>query len=466
MRRTVSRSGYALGAQPRRPDRRRAIDAALAAPFTQQGLKLEYTTYVGQSAAAGQQRVALSLMAELPILPELGATANADAAADVVFVVRDVKTGRVAASGSDQILLPTRARDGLRTGCPPGGPRSTCPPATTSCAASCASRAASSGAPIDGSRSVQLNGFDVAASDLVLASPDDSFPVRARAYAESSLTGTARVYARTPDKLQQVTGHLDLLPVTSEGDAPATARATNPSMGPVMETLSGARRDVLVSLPLGGLAAGSYIARLVIRSGGEVVATLQRPVEIVPGSTPENMGVKAGNRPSDVLVGQIGRRLVERLATSQRPEIRQAAAHLDQRNWSAAFSAAAGAPAQDLDAACARGLADLGREDYAAAAQTFSQQFDARPDAAVAFVLGWARRATGDSPGAIGAFRNAAHLEPAMVPAHLALASTYQSLGQPALAIQALESGLRHLPGSPELQAMLAELRGGGLGPN
>ena len=77
-------------------------------------------------------------------------------------------------------------------------------------------------------------------------------------------------------------------------------------------------------------------------------------------------------------------------------------------------------------------------------------------------MLGWARRASGDIPGAIGAFRNAAHIEPAMVPAHLALASTYRTLGQSALAVQALESGLRQLPGSPELQAMLADLRRGG----
>ena len=44
-----------------------AIDRALSAPFTQQGLKLDYTTYVGQSLTKGQQRVALSLLAELPV---------------------------------------------------------------------------------------------------------------------------------------------------------------------------------------------------------------------------------------------------------------------------------------------------------------------------------------------------------------------------------------------------------------
>ena len=300
----LSRSGYALGAAPTPASRRRAIDAALGAPFTQQGLKLEYTTYVGQSATPGQQRVALSLMAELPVVPEHATTKPADAAADVIFIVRDVKTGRVAASGSDQIALPSRTQEGLRTGSSTWRTAFDVP--TGDYIMRCVVREPGGVVGSADRRFTvrQLNGFDVAASDLVLSSPDDPFPVRARAYTESALTGTARLYARSPDKLQQVTGHLDLLPVTSADDGAATARATNPNIGPVMESLSGARRDVLVSLPLEGLSAGLYIARLVLRSGGEIVATLQRPVEVVLGSTPENAGVKPGGRPSDVLVGQ------------------------------------------------------------------------------------------------------------------------------------------------------------------
>jgi hypothetical protein len=46
-----------------------------------------------------------------------------------------------------------------------------------------------------------------------------------------------------------------------------------------------------------------------------------------------------------------------------------------------------------------------------------------------------------------------------MIPAYLALAGAYVKLAQPALAIQALESGLGHVPGSRELQTMLATLR-------
>jgi predicted Zn-dependent protease len=135
-----------------------------------------------------------------------------------------------------------------------------------------------------------------------------------------------------------------------------------------------------------------------------------------------------------------------------------AAAHLDRREFAAALAAA---PADaDPESARLRGLAQLGQQNYASAAATLGAEFDAHPtDADVAFVLGWARRGAGDVPGAVGAFRSAAHLEPRLVPAHLALASTYASVGQPALAIQALQAGLGHLPNSPELRTMLDQLK-------
>ena len=459
--RAISRTGYAVGAAAKPADRRRAIDAALAAPFTQQGLKVDYTTYVGQAASPGLQRVAVSLVAELPVSPAgSGAGSGDDDSADVVFLVRESRTGRDVASGSERIALPARAEGGFSTGVshwrvafdlPAGDYMMRCVVREPGGVVGSADRRFTV-------RS--LSGFDVAVSDLVLPSPGEPFPVRTRAYTEIPLTGAARVYARTADKLQQVTGRLELLPIAAGENGPTTARGAATVVGPVIETSSGARRDVLVSLPLDGLAPGAYIARLLIRSGAEVVATLQRPVDVVLGTAPETASPRPEQRPSEVVFGQIGRRLVQRLAASQRTEVRQAAAHIDRRNWAAALDAASAAPAADFEAACARGLADFGREQYAAAATTLGAQFDAhRDDAALAFVLGWARRASGDGPGAISAFRSAAHVEPGMVPAYLALASTYRDLGQIALAVQALEWGLRELPASPELQAMLAEVK-------
>jgi len=76
-------------------------------------------------------------------------------------------------------------------------------------------------------------------------------------------------------------------------------------------------------------------------------------------------------------------------------------------------------------------------------------------DARLAFVLGWARRAAGDLRNAIGAWRNAAALDPRLIPAHLALADAYLQLDQPALAAQALRAGLTAVPDSAELKERL-----------
>jgi predicted Zn-dependent protease len=60
---------------------------------------------------------------------------------------------------------------------------------------------------------------------------------------------------------------------------------------------------------------------------------------------------------------------------------------------------------------------------------------------------------------AVSAFRNAAVLDPAMVPAHLALADTYLQMQQPALAAQALERGLSAVPGAVELRRLLESIK-------
>jgi hypothetical protein len=46
-----------------------------------------------------------------------------------------------------------------------------------------------------------------------------------------------------------------------------------------------------------------------------------------------------------------------------------------------------------------------------------------------------------------------------MVAAHLALADTYLAMGHPALAIQAVEAGLRAVPQSVELTRLLSSIR-------
>jgi VWFA-related protein len=458
--RAISRTGYARGAAPTPADRRRAIDAALAAPFTQQGLRVDYTTYVGQATSPGLQRVAVSLVAELPVLPAgSGGGSTSDNTADVVFLVRDSRTGRGVASGSERIALPAQAEGGFSTGAsrwrvafdlPAGDYIMRCIVREPGGVVGSADRRFTV-------RS--LTGFDVAASDLLLASADDPLPVRARAYTGASLTGTTRLYAKTAEKLEQAGGRVELLPLGVPEGGSAAGRGVRATFGPVLLTPTGAMRDVIFALPLSGLEAGPYVARAVVQVGGETVADLRRPVDVVIGEPPAVSSRPAsGSRPSDVLDGESGRRLIKALAASPRANVRVAAGHLDRHEFAAALSVASSTP--DAESARLRGLAQLGQQNYADAAATLGAEFDAHPqDADVAFVLGWARRGAGDVPGALGAFRSAAHLQPRLVAAHLALAGTYVSVGESALAIQALNAGLGHLPDSPELRAMLELIR-------
>jgi Tfp pilus assembly protein PilF len=106
-----------------------------------------------------------------------------------------------------------------------------------------------------------------------------------------------------------------------------------------------------------------------------------------------------------------------------------------------------------------RGLARFVREDYPAAAASLTLASRAAPESALtAFFLGWAHDGAGDSRAALSAWRVAAHLDPTLVSAHLALADGYLKISEPALAVQALRAGLAARPSSTELQARLQQL--------
>jgi predicted Zn-dependent protease len=106
-----------------------------------------------------------------------------------------------------------------------------------------------------------------------------------------------------------------------------------------------------------------------------------------------------------------------------------------------------------------RALDRFGARDYASAVAAFDAVLAADPqNAAAAFLLGWAYHGAGDDRQAISAWRRAAYVDPTLVSAHLALADMYVRLSQPALAIQAIRTGLAALPQSPELLDRLSRL--------
>ena len=106
-----------------------------------------------------------------------------------------------------------------------------------------------------------------------------------------------------------------------------------------------------------------------------------------------------------------------------------------------------------------RGLDLFAREQFKEAASELqaAMQLDAT-NAATAFVTGWACELAGDSRGAISAWRAAAS-STTLIPPYLALADSYVRLKQPALAVQALQAGLKSVPDSLELKNRLLTLQ-------
>ena len=447
--RVISRTGYSTEAAP--ADRRKAIDTALAAPFTQQGLRLEYTTYVGQAGAPGLQRVAVSLRADLPIQ-----RADPAARADVVFVVRDSRTGQVAASGSDAIALPASAEAGRSTGeatwrvafeLPAGEYLMRCVVREPGGILGSADRRFSVRA---------LGGADLAATDLIVHAPEESLPVRARLYTEDALTGMLRVFGPSADALAGATARLELTPIVASEEQ-RTGRIIDGVIGDPIAGDRGTSRDVTFHLPLERLPAGEYTARATVRRSGAIVADVRRTVEVIVGAPPaRSPGVV---RARDVLDGEIAQVVIRETIDSSRNTYARAAAAAERRQWQDVLNALANAPADDVNVQRLRGIALLATEQYAASASALTSAFRLQStDASLAFVLGWASSGADNRPAAIAAFRNAAFLDPSMVAAHIALGETYLSGGHVDLARQAVSAGLRAIPDSVELKRLAARI--------
>jgi VWFA-related protein len=452
--RVEARTGYALRDPVTPADRRRAIDRALGAPFPQQGLPLEMTTYVLHGTSPGAQRVVMSLRAELPVATD----ANLKPA-DVVFVVRDARDGRLAASGSDILPLPRTADPGRTTARgvfrvqfdvaageylmrvavrEPGGATGT----------------------VDRRFEVRpLDGVDITASDLIVGRRSDALPVRATGYVDEGITGMLEVYARRASDLDAVDVTIDLVPVDGE-TAVRSVRADLLAPRPVG---GGVGRPAQAAIPLNGVPPGDYVARARVRARGETVAELMRQVEVDGGPPPVTAAppAPAPVTPQMILAGELARRFVSTLARSGTdPSIKLAAEQAEVGAWSKVIPLLGRSTGeQSAGSEALRGLALFADDRFDQAAGALSAALALEPtSAATAFLLGWVETSAGNLPEAITAWRDAVHIDPTMTSAYLALAETYLHLSHPELAAEALGDGLRALPKSVELQAKLAEI--------
>ena len=454
--RVSARTGYALKPELTAADRRRAINTVLSAPFVQQGLKIDYTTYVMKSADAGNHRIVLSLAADLPVRSKSGETA------DVVFVARDVRDGRVVASGTDSIPLPAAARPGAAVGTGTWRVQFNVP------AGSYLMRTVvrePGGLVGSADRRIDvrpLDAPDVTVSDLVIGSALGGLPVRPRAYNGDGLTGVLEAYGRTSVQLQGLDVKVELR--RADGSAITTVGAT---LQEAEQDDSGMSRRARFLLPLAGIPPGDYLAHALVTARGEVVAERTRQVQVLEGRAPAATAADTHQTatetisPAEVAQGDLARNYIAALRTrAQGTAAAEAARRAAEGRWEH-VELELGRLAGDTGvvAHALRGFALFVREDYAGAAAEFEQARSAEPqNALTSFFLGWAHEGAGDARAAIGAWRNAARLDPSLVSAHLALADGYLRLSEPALAMQALKAGLTALPSSPELQARLNQI--------
>ena len=452
-----ARTGYALEPRTTPADRRRAIDAALHAPFGQKGLRVEYTTYTLRGPSPGLQRVIVSLAADLPL-----ATADARSA-DVVFVVRDVATGKTAASGSDQFLLPDTPDDaGSTTGNGAYRVQFELPAGTYMMRAVVREPGGLLGSADRRFQVRALDGPDTTASDLVLGSSAvKGLPVRATAYTSDVLTGVFELYGRTEGQLDGLKITTELVPL--EG-GPAVV-STPADLQPVGSQGGGFSRGARLELPLSAVPPGQYLARATIRSGGDTITELLRDVTVRGGTRPPAVAAVVAASPldpRDVLRGDIARRLLEAIHTRATvPAVESAAAAAISGKWAVVETALAAVASPSADGPILRGMAAYARGDYRTAIASFRAAQDAGAnEAPLAFILGWAHAANGDDRAAITAWRNAVLGDTGLVPSYLALAEAYLRLGEHDLALQVVKSGLRVLPSSPELRERLATLEG------
>lgn len=452
-----ARTGYALPAEARAANRRNSIDSVMAAPFVQQGLRVDYTTYIMKAPDAGSHRVVLSLDADLPIRAREGD------AADVVFVVRDVRDGRVVASGSDTIPMPAAGRPGDALGTGAWRVQFNVPPGAYLMRAVVREPGGLAGSSDRRMDVRPLDGPDVTVSDLVVGSAIAGLPVRPRVYASDGLTGFLEVYGRSAIQMKDLQVRLDLRrPV----DGTSVASAHGEVLAPETAGSDVTRRAGFL-LPLRDVPPGHYVAHAVVRAGGETAGERTRQVEVLAGPAPAagtSTAAEAGTfAPVEILQGAIARQFIAWLQQRAEGTGAAAAARLASANrWEQVEVELRGIDSSgDLVPEALRGLALFAREEYAGAAAALQRAFDAAPETAcTAFFLGWAREGAGEPAAALGAWRSAAHLDPSLVSAHLALADGYLRLSQPDLALQALRAGLTALPGSLELRARLDQIEG------
>jgi VWFA-related protein len=457
--RVSTRTGYAVRATATAESRQRALANGLGSPFVQQGLKVDYTTYLLKSDTPGQQRIVMSLQAQVP-------AQRTTEMADIVFVARDLRDGRVAASGADRVAVPVPT-GGATTAAISWRAQFTLPAGAYQMRAVVREP---SGLMGSADRRLDVRALDTAevgVSDLVLGRSATNIAVQAVAFVDDGVSGLIETYARQTSQLDGL--RLQLAVRTPDGRT--TVASHEQALTPPATDPAGAVSRSPFTIPLPGVTPGAYLVTASIRSASGALAERTRRVEIVAGSSGAvGSDVSFFSAPppitaSAIVEGQLGQAYLSAiLGATVNTKWSAAAEDAARGSWERVEAAIVGAApaATDFAAHALLGLARLTRDDFAGAAAALTAARTADEDSALTlFFLGWAQDFGGDTRAALTSWRGAAFLEPTMVSAHLALAEGYVKLKEPALAVQAIRAGLAVVPESPELRLRLQQLEGG-----
>ena len=366
--------------------------------------------------------------------------------------------GRVMASGTDVLPLPSTGQDG-RTTAPGRFHVQFDLPAGEYLMRAVVREPGGTAGTVDRRFDVRaLDGVDMTASDLIIGRRQDRLPVRPAGYVDEGLAGAMEIYARRPSDLEDADVTIDLFQVGS--DSPL--RSVKADLGDTRPVSGGAARAANIAMPLTGVEPGEYVARATLRGHGETVTEVMRQVEVLPGRAPAGpASLEERVTPLMVVNGELGHRFVARIKeTSNDPGVANALDAASRGAWDKVIEALPGADDGHGAAGHAlRGLAFFAAARFEDAEQAMGRASALDPQSALAsFFLGWIRVASGRRPEAISAWRQAVALDRTLVSAYLALADTYVKLSHPELAAQALNEGLRANPESPELRNRLDEI--------
>lgn len=421
------------------------VTHALAMPYAASDLPVRIASYAYQGEAS--EKVRIMLAAEIQTRSEQASGLT------IGFVVLD-RDGKVAA-GSMQENVPVPP--GSRAGAFDFGATLQLEPGTYKLRMAAVDADGRVGSIEHTLEAFKMSGEELAVGDLMLAPVDAGFDGSVRPIVEARVAGAhlavySEVYSNKPGTLGELRAEAD---VADDEAGAALVRA-----GAVLRDPGAPDRRVVQGvLNVAALPPGSYVARVFLSRGGELVGKLVRPFSVIAGGAPTAAGGAAPaaallpppatfDRAEALQPGVVGAFLDVLERAQAAPAAAVTSAIQRARGGAYAGTAREAFEAGDqLAAAFLRGLELFAQGQIDPAARQFDAALRMAPTFAPgAFYLGACYAAAGRDREATTFWQRALGGGVPAPHVHLALGNAWLRLNDPARAIEALKDGLSRWP--------------------